>query len=196
MNPGARSISRLWIVTLFAGVLAGCGQTPSGRSATPTASPIALKLGQTLTEFALPTPHAGPESITAGPDGNVWFTEHDANKIGRITPAGAVTGFPIPTDRTRPVVITNGPDGALWFTEPLANKIGRITTSGVITEFPLPMPQRVPIGIVAGPDNALWFTETSGHKIGRITPTGALTEFSLAAPAAPSEITSGPDGNL
>ena len=185
MNLCARSIARLWIVTLLAGVLAGCGQTPSGQSATPTASPRALKSGQTLTEFALPTTHAGPESITTGPDGNLWFTEHDANKIGRITPTGEVTEFPIPTDSTRPVVIASGPDGALWFTEPLGNKIGRITSSGVITEFPLPMPQSVPIGIVAGPDSALWFTEISGHKIGRITPTGALTEFPLAVPAAP-----------
>ena len=36
----------------------------------------------TITEF--PT-GGGPKFITAGPDGNVWFTEFDGNKIGRIT---------------------------------------------------------------------------------------------------------------
>ena len=30
----------------------------------------------------------GPEEITAGPDGALWFTEAAANKIGRITTAG------------------------------------------------------------------------------------------------------------
>ena len=39
--------------------------------------------------------HAGasPFEITAGPDGNLWFTENVGNRIGRITPAGVVTEF-------------------------------------------------------------------------------------------------------
>jgi hypothetical protein len=41
--------------------------------------------GQSITEFPIPTPLAAPEGITAGPDGNLWFTEQAANKIGRIT---------------------------------------------------------------------------------------------------------------
>ena len=35
-----------------------------------------------------------PSGITAGPDGNLWFTEAAAT-IGRITPAGTVTEFPL-----------------------------------------------------------------------------------------------------
>ena len=31
--------------------------------------------------------------ITAGPDGNLWFTEFALDRIGRITPAGVVTEF-------------------------------------------------------------------------------------------------------
>ena len=27
------------------------------------------------------------------PDGNLWFTEEDGNKIGRITPAGTIAEF-------------------------------------------------------------------------------------------------------
>ena len=43
----------------------------------------------------------GPESITGGPDGNLWFTLPNQvlgpqSAIGRITPAGVVTQFPIP----------------------------------------------------------------------------------------------------
>ena len=37
----------------------------------------------TVTEF--PVPSGSPVGITAGPDGNLWFTEQIANKIGRIT---------------------------------------------------------------------------------------------------------------
>src|SRR5438105_925769 len=48
-----------------------------------------------LAEFAVPTAGSFPRGIIAGPDKNLWFTEL-VGKIGRITPAGAITEFPIP----------------------------------------------------------------------------------------------------
>jgi streptogramin lyase len=52
---------------------------------------IGSKIGRispsgSITEFPLPG-HGGivPAEITAGPDGNLWFTEPGSNKIGRIT---------------------------------------------------------------------------------------------------------------
>ncbi len=57
----------------------------------------------------------------------MWFTEYDGVKIGRITPAGAITEFPIATAHCYPSIITAGPDGNIWFTEYAGNKIGRIT---------------------------------------------------------------------
>jgi virginiamycin B lyase len=83
----------------------------------------------TITEFPIPTKSA-PIGITAGPDGNVWFTEimQGVGKIGRITPSGTITEFQTPTANSRLEGITAGPDGNLWFTEGSAGKIGRITT--------------------------------------------------------------------
>ena len=46
-----------------------------------------------VTEFPVPTPQSNPYGITRGPDGNLWFTEALAGKIGRITPAGVITEF-------------------------------------------------------------------------------------------------------
>src|SRR6185436_11779124 len=80
----------------------------------------------TITEYPVPTA-GSPQDITAGPDGNMWFTEIAGNKIGRITPAGVITEFPVPTAASKPVGITAGPDGNLWFGEGDGNKIGRIT---------------------------------------------------------------------
>ena len=75
--------------------------------------------------------------ITAGPDGNLWFTETNANKIGKISPAtGVVTEFNIPTANAGPHGITYSPDGNLWFTETSGN-IGKISTDGKITEYPV-----------------------------------------------------------
>jgi streptogramin lyase len=129
-------------------------------------------LAQKFTEFPIPTANSLPLGITTGPDGALWFTENNFNKIGRITTAGGIFEITIPTANSLPIGITAGPDGALWFTEFQANKIGRITTEGVITESTIPTAGGDPRGITAGPDGALWFTENSGNKIGRIT-TGA-----------------------
>jgi streptogramin lyase len=81
----------------------------------------------TFTEFAIPTADSAPGSITAGPDGALWFTEGKGNKIGRVSTSGAFTEYALPSARSGPARITVGPDGALWFVEYRANKIGRIT---------------------------------------------------------------------
>lgn len=158
-----------------------------------------------VTEFPLPVSNSVPYGITAGPDGNIWFTEQWGGKIGRITPDGTLTEFSIPSGGS-PQDITAGPDGNLWYTD-LNNKIGRVTTSGAITVFSLPIrsnPQgytfNVPQDIAAGPDGNLWFTEWVGDWIGRITPDGTITEFPIPNNTGVGlylwGITSGPDGNI
>jgi streptogramin lyase len=39
-------------------------------------------------EFPIPTPDSWPQGITTGPDGVLWFTESNGNKIGRVTTRG------------------------------------------------------------------------------------------------------------
>ena len=151
--------------------------------------------GQTITEFPVPTPGSGPSGVTSGPDGNVWFTEANAGKVGRITPGGVfLPEFPTPGGA---LAITAGPDGNLWFTEPFA-AIGRITTAGVVTDFPLESMLN-PADITAGPDGNLWYTAYDlDHvsRVGRITTAGVITEFNTPTASDPVGIAAGPDGNL
>jgi streptogramin lyase len=152
--------------------------------------------GQVVTEFPVLTASSQPPAITAGPDGNLWFTEGVGNNIGRITTAGVVTEFPVLTASSGLFGIAAGPDGNVWFTEYTANNIGRITPAGVVTEFPVLTASSKPTYIAAGPDGSLWFTEYLGNKIGRITPAGVVTEFPvLTASSALYGIAAGPDGN-
>jgi streptogramin lyase len=159
-------------------------------------------------EFPVPTDLAAPDSIAAGPDGNLWFAEGAAAAVGKSTPAGVITEYPLPDESGVPSKITNGPDGNLWFTEDLAALIGRITPAGVLTEFPIPDQA---VDITTGPDGALWFTEANGARIGRITTGGSVTEFALPPIISSTDpdtgvtdytygsqfgITSGPDGNI
>jgi streptogramin lyase len=81
-----------------------------------------------LSELAqLPNGACLPNSITAGADSNLWFTEY--YQIGTITPGGTLTEYPLPVGSNSflPDTITSGSDGNLWFTEFTGNNIGRIT---------------------------------------------------------------------
>jgi streptogramin lyase len=83
--------------------------------------------------------YTGPNSITAGPDGNVWFTNFTTRSlpnigtppgIGRITPSGGITEYRAGLSyASSPDGIVAGPDGALWFTDRELHAIGRIVPS-------------------------------------------------------------------
>src|SRR5215470_14909760 len=113
-----------------------------------------------ITEFSAGiTAGAGLGGITAGPDGNLWFTEQGIDRIGRITPAGVVTEFGAGITAGAGLGgITAGPDGNLWFTENGGNRIGRITPLGVVTEFSAGISGQLG-DITTGPDGNLWFTK-------------------------------------
>jgi len=148
-----------------------------------------------VTEFRVPR-LADTGGIIKGSDGNMWFTEPIAGRIGKITPAGQATDMPLPDTSAGPSDITAGPDGNLWFTETTANKIGRMTPAGMITEYPIPTLASLPRAITAGPDGNIWFTEHDARNIARITPMGAVTEFGIPSGARPYAIAPGPDGNV
>ena len=47
----------------------------------------------TITEFPLRTAKAGPDGIVRGPDGNIWFSASDIDRVCRVTPDGYITEF-------------------------------------------------------------------------------------------------------
>jgi streptogramin lyase len=146
----------------------------------------------TLVEFAVLS--GAPFFIVSGPDGNLWFTEPLAHKIGKITTSGTITEF-TPPGSIEPFNIISGPDGNLWFTDIGSGNIGRATTSGTITLFPTSSSSTE--GITIGPDGNLWFVEPNAAKVGRITTSGTLSEFATTTSGSnPSWIVTGPDGNL
>ena len=136
------------------------------------------------------------DDITAGPDGNMWFTEYSTDKIGRITPGApnTVTEFTVGiTPGSLPAQIVSGPDGKLWFSEYGADRIARITTDGTVDETTTGMTAMTgPWGLTNGPDGNVWFAG-QGSGVGKVTTAGAVTEF--PAPTAYG-IAKGSDGNL
>ncbi len=107
--------------------------------------------------------------ITAGPDGNLWFTELIEQQDRQDHDIGIVYRVPHPNLEQRALRhhrrARTATSGSRSYS---GNKIGKITTSGSITEYPIPTSSSYPIGITAGPDGNLWFTEGEGNKIGRL----------------------------
>jgi streptogramin lyase len=147
--------------------------------------------------------------LTAGPDGNVWFSvfpNENARSgppptaIGRITPSGQITEF---REGLAPKGLGGlglGPDGNLWFGDADAT-IKRIAPTGAITAFNSPTdPPSRGKDPVKGPDGNLWFIAANGTHttIDRATPLGAIAEFTSASlvPGGIGPLIAGPDGNL
>jgi hypothetical protein len=98
----------------------------------------------TASEYPIPTTGANPWGIATGPDGGIWFTEDNGNKVARIDPDdGTITEYPL-VGGSGPLGITAGPGGSVWFTEGAGDQIGKLT-------FVAPPPP--PAGAVGGSCN-------------------------------------------
>jgi streptogramin lyase len=158
-----------------------------------------------ISSYNVPTSNSGLIGITKANDGNLWFTEFSAGKIGMINPTTkAITEFSTPTANSGPYEIATGPDGNLWFTEFYSGQIGTINLSThVITEFSVGV-SAGPQNLVSGPDGNIWFTDPPSNKVGVMTTSGQVTEFTVPAPNGapsgtqvyPQGITKGSDNKL
>jgi streptogramin lyase len=134
-----------------------------------------------VTEFSVPLPPGSPgipgallDGITAGPDGNIWFTAlgvGNPNQIGMINlTTDAITMVPAPLAGES---ITAGPDGDLWSISWTGNSITMLDpTTDEITTFPVSVPIPSPIGsiLIVGPDGNLWFAAPGNPLIGVFDP--------------------------
>ena len=157
--------------------IAGCNSSAAGvplpgPSLAPTQCPGCFS------EYAIPSANATPIGIALGSDNNLWFTEYNANKIGSVTPAGAITEYPLNVV-ANPVDIIAGPNNSLWFTEPTTSEIGEISTTGTIHQFNTLSGSAAPLGIAVDPTstNRMWFGESNLGKIGSLTAGGAMNEY-------------------
>ncbi len=136
-------------------------------------------------------------SITSGPDGNIWYTAIETNKIGKVTISGIVTEYTIPSPYSRPNSIVSDNNGNVWFTEFNSHKVARSTINGSITEYQLDN-NFAPDDIILGPDNNMWFSSGNTNKIGRISSSGSVMYFELPASSFIGlvRLVSGSDGNI
>ncbi len=128
------------------------------------------------TTFPMPAGSGLPLNIVPGVDGTLWFFEANpqyVDRLGKITPAGAITEFPgAPNHQGATTAnfssdMVAGPDGTVWYTESLSGFIARVTPDGIVTESFVPDRTASLYGITVGPDHNIWFAEAPG-KIGKL----------------------------
>ena len=160
----------------------------------------ALTTSGTNSTYAAAPGSANPAFVTAGPDGNMWYTTSAGinSYVNAMSTSGApVYSYPVGSGAFL-FGIAAGSDGRLWFCDTSNNYIWAVTTGGALTHYSIPTGSSGPWSIVAGPDGNLWFTEQAAGKIGRITTSGVITEYLVPSGtnAYLYYITVGPDGNL
>jgi streptogramin lyase len=143
LRSGGLRVTLLFAAVLVLGV-GVAGATPFGQ----------------ITEFSSGfCPGAIVNSLTPGPDGNLWFTDSGTKAIGQITTAGVVSeyssGFPA---GSVPSVsgggVTYGSDGNIWFADSGTKAIG-VFDPGIhaVSEFKTGLnPGSSPYSVVAGSD--------------------------------------------
>ncbi len=140
----------------------------------------------TIEEYLTPTADSSPTGIDVGPDGHIWFTEINADKIGRLDPSNAEPGtakgiveYDLPEKNSRPNDLIVARDGTVWFSEMQGNRIGRLDpTTGEIREYPVPTPGSEPHNLAEADDGAIWFLEFETNKVARLDPgTGDIVEY-------------------
>ena len=125
-----------------------CGSRTVGQTTTPDGSIGRITTSGVVSNYTNALID-GPSLITAGPDGALWFSNHNGiytdgwfGSIGRITTSGVVSAYENDGGIENPLGITPGPDGALWYTN--VDSIGRITPGSS------PPVAETPVGAIGG----------------------------------------------
>jgi virginiamycin B lyase len=135
-------------------------------------------------------------------EGNVWFAQLEAGKIGKVdiktlkltrwTPPASVRLASINKDQpdeigntqthpksSGPRRITSDSQGIIWFGEWWAGQIGRFDPkTETFKEFPLPDPDPTPYGVGVDRNDFVWYSSYDDDILGRLDPkTGAVVEY-------------------
>jgi streptogramin lyase len=145
--------------------------------------------GELMRQFVLKESDV-PQSIAAGAEGNMWFTDSSTPYVvGRINPAGEVSEFPAPSTPTN---IVAGPDGNMWFTQggfSAEAGLGCIIPTGQIELYREPTEGGDPAGITLNKDGSIWFTESQGDKLARLSPVACAAKPPTITPPSSSTTT-------
>jgi virginiamycin B lyase len=173
MRHMKRSLAFLLILAVASEAWAG----GSNYGITPGARP---NLEGKISEWVVPTPKFTRDPAP-GPDGNIYITVMDGNKIARFdTRAKTFKEWDVP-EGARPHGVLVDRNGQVWYTGNGNGTIGQLDpATGKVIEHKAPSGGD-PHTLVTDDRGTIWFTVQNGNRIGRLDMrTGAITEFQAA----------------
>lgn len=154
-----------------------------------------------LPRLTIPDPsHSGqilslpsaPNELALDARGSVWFTEFNADSLGRLDPhTGHMRHYPLSTKTSvqtlYPYGVTVDPQGMVWVTESGTNQLARLNpTTGALHLFAVPDPHALLMEITSDAQGTIWVTSFTAGLLFRFKPpTGAFSTY--IAPFSASE---------
>jgi virginiamycin B lyase len=133
---------------------------------------------------------SAPNDLALDKHGNVWFTELNADALGKLDIAtGHVQQYPLSADKSvqklNPYGVTVDPAGIVWFTEASGSHVGRLDpATGTIQLFTVPGTGIAPMEIASDTHGTLWITTFASGLILSLDPhTGMFTSYATSSSA-------------
>jgi len=129
---------------------------------------------------------SAPNDVALDAKGNIWFTELNADSIGRLDPHnGNIRQYPLSQKRSvqalNPYGITIDAQGMIWFTESSNDHIGRLDpATGKISLFTMPglAPNTTLMEISSNAEGMIWATSFSSSLLLSFNPhTSTFTPY-------------------
>jgi virginiamycin B lyase len=131
-------------------------------------------------------PVSAVATIAMDKEGNIWFVEHFANRVGKLDPrTDTMEEFQIPTPGAYSVLSTLDSEGNFWFTEYDANRIGMIPNN---VTSPLIVNSTTNLSVNAGERVTLPLTITNDGSIPLQIGMGASSSFTYSGETTPNEV--------
>ncbi len=145
--------------------------------------------GNAIHTLSLP---CAPNDIALDAQGNIWFSELNADSLGRLDPrTGRITQFPLTRQQSiqklDPYGIAIDQQGMVWFTEATNDHVGRLDPrSGQIRYFNMPGPAVQFMELASDPHGIIWITSFNNNLLVSLDPRrGTFTPY-YAPSSAPN----------
>jgi virginiamycin B lyase len=90
-----------------------------------------------IKKYAVPTKDGWPSGMAVDRNGNVWFSEEHAGRIGCRLADGSFREIKLPNTKSGPTDVSLADDGSLWFIERNSNAVGYLDRHRRLHEFRL-----------------------------------------------------------
>ena len=148
----------------------------------------------------LPTSESGPSALLLDDNGNMWFAESLAGKIGVVdSKTFEITEYAPDTPLDEPFALLFDKSGSLWLSEHIGPSISKFDP--VLETFEhveVPNPESLPFGMAIDKYDNIWFGQHVTDELGVYDPyNDQLIEVSIPTPESFTQfVTSDDDGNI